>query len=100
MAAVSAARGLDEGPQPGPQRRGGRVDLLEQGACVPDSRRQRLGGLADAGGQRTLALGRILGCRFERAGHWVHHDRLNDFMALVEPFIAGKPLPQGIAGVA
>ena len=38
--------------------------------------------------------------RFERAGHWVHHDRLADFMALVEPFIAGKPLPQGIAGVA
>ena len=38
--------------------------------------------------------------RFERAGHWVHHDRLNDFMALVEPFMAGKPLPQGIAGVA
>ena len=38
--------------------------------------------------------------RFERAGHWVHHDRLNDFMAITEPFIAGKPVPQNIAGVA
>jgi pimeloyl-ACP methyl ester carboxylesterase len=35
---------------------------------------------------------------FERAGHWVHHDRLDDFLALIRPFLAGQPLPQ-IAGV-
>lgn len=33
------------------------------------------------------------------AGHWVHHDQLATFMALVVPFIEGKALPQGLAGV-
>jgi pimeloyl-ACP methyl ester carboxylesterase len=36
---------------------------------------------------------------FERAGHWVHHDRLDDFLALVTPFLSGRPLPD-VAGVA
>lgn len=36
----------------------------------------------------------------EGAGHWVHHDRLDTFMALAEPFIHGKPVPQGVPGVA
>jgi pimeloyl-ACP methyl ester carboxylesterase len=34
------------------------------------------------------------------AGHWVHHDQLSTFMQLVEPFIAGAPLPQGLPGVS
>lgn len=34
------------------------------------------------------------------AGHWVHHDKLETFMALVEPFISGKPVPQGLPGVS
>ena len=29
----------------------------------------------------------------EGAGHWVHHDKLETFMGLVEPFIHGKPVP-------
>jgi pimeloyl-ACP methyl ester carboxylesterase len=32
------------------------------------------------------------------AGHWVHHDRLEVFMALIEPFLKGGPVPTGIAG--
>ncbi len=36
---------------------------------------------------------------FERAGHWVHHDRLQTFMDVVNPFIAGEPVPQGLEGV-
>jgi len=27
------------------------------------------------------------------AGHWVHHDKLETFMGLIEPFIRGEPLP-------
>jgi len=37
---------------------------------------------------------------FERAGHWVHHDRLETFMQLVSPFIAGAPAPTNLEGVA
>ncbi len=33
------------------------------------------------------------------AGHWVHHDRLDTFMALVEPFLKGQPVPNGLDGV-
>jgi pimeloyl-ACP methyl ester carboxylesterase len=33
------------------------------------------------------------------AGHWVHHDKLETFMSLVEPFINGKPLPTGLPDV-
>lgn len=38
--------------------------------------------------------------QFERAGHWVHHDRLETFMELVTPFIAGEPIPKVLEGVA
>ena len=34
------------------------------------------------------------------AGHWVHHDKLETFLALVEPFIRGAPLPTGLADVS
>jgi pimeloyl-ACP methyl ester carboxylesterase len=34
------------------------------------------------------------------AGHWVQHDQLETFMALVEPFINGLPVPTGLAGVS
>lgn len=34
------------------------------------------------------------------AGHWVHHDQLETFMALVAPFIKGEAVPTGLAGVA
>ncbi|MFV0296627.1 MAG: alpha/beta fold hydrolase [Hyphomicrobiaceae bacterium] len=34
------------------------------------------------------------------AGHWVHHDQLETFMTLVEPFIAGKPVPDNVPGVS
>ena len=34
------------------------------------------------------------------AGHWVHHDQLQTFMALVEPFLAGRPVPSGLPGVS
>jgi pimeloyl-ACP methyl ester carboxylesterase len=34
------------------------------------------------------------------AGHWVHHDKLETFLALVEPFIGGGPVPKGLAGVS
>jgi len=34
-----------------------------------------------------------------RAGHWVHHDRLETFMTLVEPFLKGQSLPSGLEGV-
>ncbi len=34
------------------------------------------------------------------AGHWVHHDQLATFMALVEPFVKGQPVPQGVSGVS
>jgi hypothetical protein len=30
----------------------------------------------------------------------VHHDQLQTFMALVEPFIRGEPVPQGVKGVS
>jgi pimeloyl-ACP methyl ester carboxylesterase len=33
------------------------------------------------------------------AGHWVHHDQLDTFMKLVEPFLKGEALPQGVPGV-
>lgn len=33
------------------------------------------------------------------AGHWVHHDKLDTFLALAEPFIHGKPVPEGLDGV-
>jgi pimeloyl-ACP methyl ester carboxylesterase len=33
------------------------------------------------------------------AGHWVHHDQLETFMKLVEPFLKGEALPQGLPGV-
>ena len=33
------------------------------------------------------------------AGHWVHHDQLETFMALVDPFIRAEPLPTGLPGV-
>ncbi len=38
--------------------------------------------------------------QFERAGHWVHHDRLETFMDMIEPFTAGQPIPQNLEGVA
>jgi pimeloyl-ACP methyl ester carboxylesterase len=38
--------------------------------------------------------------RLDRAGHWVHHDRLDTFMQLVEPFIAGASVPMGLEGVS
>jgi pimeloyl-ACP methyl ester carboxylesterase len=28
---------------------------------------------------------------FENAGHWVHHDQLDKFLALVRSFLAEKP---------
>ncbi len=31
--------------------------------------------------------------RVADAGHWVHHDKLDTFMALIEPFLRGDPLP-------
>jgi len=34
------------------------------------------------------------------AGHWVHHDQLETFMKLVEPFVRGEALPQGLPGVS
>ena len=34
------------------------------------------------------------------AGHWVHHDRLEVFMALVTPFLKGGAVPTGLDGVA
>ncbi|MGD9803099.1 MAG: alpha/beta fold hydrolase [Hyphomicrobiaceae bacterium] len=34
------------------------------------------------------------------AGHWVHHDQLDTFMKLVEPFVRGEALPQGLPGVS
>lgn len=34
------------------------------------------------------------------AGHWVHHDQLETFMSLVEPFLKGEALPQGLPGVS
>ena len=34
------------------------------------------------------------------AGHWVHHDQLETFMALVAPFIKDQPMPTGLPGVA
>ncbi|MBS0244592.1 MAG: alpha/beta hydrolase [Proteobacteria bacterium] len=34
------------------------------------------------------------------AGHWVHHDKLETFMALVEPFLKGEPLPNGLPDVS
>ena len=33
------------------------------------------------------------------AGHWVHHDQLPTFMALVEPFLRGEPVPTSLPGV-
>ena len=33
------------------------------------------------------------------AGHWVHHDKLETFMGLVEPFLQGRPVPS-LPGVA
>lgn len=33
------------------------------------------------------------------AGHWVHHDRLDTFMALIEPFLGGRPVPRDLDGV-
>ena len=30
---------------------------------------------------------------FERAGHWVHHDRPRGFLETVQPFLAGHPVP-------
>ena len=35
----------------------------------------------------------------EGAGHWVHHDKLETFLGLIEPFIAGKAVP-ALAGVS
>lgn len=37
--------------------------------------------------------------RIAGAGHWVHHDKLNTFMALVEPFLRGGALPAGLPDV-
>ncbi|MGE0765387.1 MAG: alpha/beta fold hydrolase [Hyphomicrobiaceae bacterium] len=34
------------------------------------------------------------------AGHWVHHDQLETFLKLVDPFVRGEPLPQGLPGVS
>jgi len=34
------------------------------------------------------------------AGHWVHHDQLETFMKLVEPFIKGDVLPRDLPGVS
>ncbi len=34
------------------------------------------------------------------AGHWVHHDQLETFMALIEPFLSGAAVPTGLAGVS
>lgn len=34
------------------------------------------------------------------AGHWVQHDQLDTFMKLVEPFLKGEELPQGLPGVS
>jgi pimeloyl-ACP methyl ester carboxylesterase len=31
--------------------------------------------------------------RVADAGHWVHHDKLDTFMALIEPFLRGEQLP-------
>lgn len=34
------------------------------------------------------------------AGHWVHHDKLETFMALVEPFVRGEPVPAHLPDVS
>ncbi len=34
------------------------------------------------------------------AGHWVHHDKLATFMALIEPFLRGEALPENLTGVS
>ena len=34
------------------------------------------------------------------AGHWVHHDKLETFMSLVQPFIKGEAVPAGLPGVS
>ncbi len=52
----------------------------------------RQDGRAQHFGQATFAT--IAG-----AGHWVHHDQLETFMKLVEPFLEGEAVPTGLAGV-
>lgn len=37
---------------------------------------------------------------FDGAGHWVHHDKLDTFMQLIEPFLQGQAAPQGLPGVS
>jgi pimeloyl-ACP methyl ester carboxylesterase len=49
---------------------------------------------AEDGRLRHFANGLAQVVSFERAGHWVHHDRLEAFMATVQPFLAGHPVPQ------
>ena len=38
--------------------------------------------------------------RIAGAGHWVHHDKLDTFMALIEPFLRGDTLPTGLPDVS
>ena len=38
--------------------------------------------------------------RIAGAGHWVHHDKLDTFMALVEPFLRGDAPPTGLPDVS
>ncbi len=38
--------------------------------------------------------------RVAGAGHWVHHDKLDTFMALVEPFLRGEALPTSLPDVS
>ena len=38
--------------------------------------------------------------RIAGAGHWVHHDKLDTFMALIEPFLRGDALPKGLPDVS
>lgn len=44
---------------------------------------------AEDGRTRHFRNARVVA--FEKAGHWVHHDRLDDFLTVVREFLAGVP---------
>ena len=71
--------------------RGGDIQLLWSRVACPTlilfGRESRFGDPAADGRAANFPNARVVG--FEGAGHWVHHDRLDEFLRVVQDFLRG-----------
>src|SRR5207245_1462969 len=84
VARLVAIEGL--GPSPAQLKRGATKTIAERIAEWIDEPESRAGNPAEDGRAAHFRHARVLGV--EGAGHWLHHDRLDEFLRIVRSFLA------------